>query len=151
MAVERSRATVDAGTCLSRRVASLEGPVERRHEEVMEWAEAELGLERAFAEQVHGIAEEEKLAPLYAFFLIDCGVGVRELEEPEPEGDDEAAQQAPPGWVGSERIELDDVVLERRLRASFRRFRSHLASGPSPAAAVAAFLAEADVSAVELR
>lgn len=138
--------------CLIESVAALTGAVaERRHEELMEWAEEELGLDRGYAEQVYALAEEEELEPIYALLLIRCGVGVRELEPPEQDGDELASQQTPPEWVETEGVELDDVALERRLRASFRRLRSSLEQSESAAAAVRAFLDEADVGAVRLR
>jgi hypothetical protein len=56
---------------LLRDVVSLTGePHERRHEALMEWAEGDLGLERAYAEQIYALAEEEELEPIYAFQLI---------------------------------------------------------------------------------
>lgn len=138
--------------CLAESVAGLTGAaVERRHEELMEWAGAELDLDRSYAEQVYTIAEEAELIPIYGFLLIRCGVGVLELEAPD-EPDEEVVQQAPPGWVGNdEEVRLDDVDLERRLRSSFRRFRSHIDACATPAEAVAAFLAEPDVGPADLR
>ncbi|HSJ07005.1 MAG TPA: hypothetical protein VK936_09890 [Longimicrobiales bacterium] len=145
-------ASAVARRCLEDGVAVLTGEaVERRHEALMEWAEADLGLEREYAEQVYALAGEEELEPIYAFLLVRCGIGVRELEEPAQDGEDEAAQKTPPGWVKPDSVELDDIVLERRLRASFRRLRGHLTSSPSAGAAVAAFLAEPDVDAIPLR
>jgi hypothetical protein len=139
-----------ARRCLEEKVAGLTGSaLERRHEGLMEWSEADLGLDREYAEQVYALAEEENLLPVYGLILVSCGMGVRELEEPEE--DEEAAQQAPPDWLGTESVELDDVELERRLRATFRRFRSHLEASPDRAAAVQAFLAETDVARVRLR
>ena len=139
--------------CLVRSVASLKGDgIERRHESLMALAEGELGLERAFAEQVYLLSEEEQLEPIYAFQLIRCGVGVRELSEPERDLETfAAAQGAPPDWVGDAVVELSDAVLERRLRNTFRRFRAHLESAETPAAAVESFLAETDVDVVQLR
>lgn len=141
-----------AQDCLRRGIAGIGGEgVERRHEVLMEWAEAELGMERAYAEQVYAIAEEEQLEPIYAFQLVRCGVGVRELTPPEQDHAlEEASQQAPPDWVGDETVELDDVALERRLRSSFRRLRHHLEAGAA-AAGVEAFLAEPDVGPLRLR
>lgn len=144
--------TAPAVDCLGRGAReATEAAAERRHEVLMERAEAE-GLDREFAEKVYLLAEEEELEPVYAFLLVRCGVGVRELEPPEVDPDDDAAaQQAPPGWVGAEQVELDDVVLERRLRATFRRFRAMLASHSTTDAAVQAFVGEADVADLRLR
>jgi hypothetical protein len=136
---------------LLRDVVSLTGePHERRHEALMEWAEGDLGLERAYAEQIYALAEEEELEPIYAFQLIRSGLGVRELEPPEQDMDD-ATQQSPPEWVSEDSVEIDDIELERHLRSSFRRLRSHLDSHATPAEAVATFLAEPDVGSVRLR
>jgi hypothetical protein len=136
---------------LIRDAASLTGePHERRHEALMEWAEHDLGLDRAYAEQIYKLAEEEELEPIVAFQLIRSGLGVRELEAPEQDMDD-ATQQAPPEWVAENAVEMDDIALERRLRASFRRLRSHLDGHASPAQAVTAFLDEPDVGLVRLR
>jgi hypothetical protein len=141
-----------ARRCLEDGVAGLTGEaVERRHEALMEWAESELDLDRAYAEQIHALAGEEELEPIYAFLLVRCGIGVRELEEPAQDGKEEAAQKTPPGWLKRASVELDDIALERRLRASFRRLRGHLASAPNPGAAVTAFLAEPDVDVIPLR
>lgn len=150
----RTTGDSDAGAReqLIRAVASLTGePHERRHEALMEWAETELRLDREYAEQIYALAEEEELEPVYAFHLVRSGLGVRELEEPEQDMDEEAVQQAPPNWVAEESVELEDVVLERRLRASFRRLRSHISNSTSPTDAVAGFLNEPDVGAVRLR
>jgi hypothetical protein len=137
---------------LMRDVGSLTGaPHERRHEELMEWAEADLGLEREYAEQIYALAEEEELEPVYALNLVHSGIGVRELEEPEQDMEEEAVQQAPPDWVAEDAVELDDVALERRLRASFRRLRAHLEESASATEAITAFLREPDVGAIRLR
>jgi hypothetical protein len=132
-------------------VTSLTGaPHERRHEALMEWAESELGLERAYAEEIYALAEEEDLEPVYAFHLVRSGMGVQELEPPEQDMD-ETVQQAPPDWVAEDAVKLEDVVLERRLRASFRRLRSHLEECATPAEAIRGFLGEPDVGPVTLQ
>jgi hypothetical protein len=139
-----------ARDCLRKSIAAIGDGPERRHEFLMEWAENELEMDRAFAEQVYALSEEEQLEPIFAFQLLRCGIGVRELTEPEADHDLEvAAQQAPPGWVEDETIELDDVALERRLRSSFRRLRAHLERGAD--GGVESFLAEPDVGLVKLR
>lgn len=138
---------------LARDVEAVTGaPHERRHDELMEWAEAGLGLDRGYAEQIYALAEEEDLEPIYALHVVSSGVGVRELEKPEQDTDPgAAAQQAPPKWVDEDAVEFDDVALERRLRATFRRLRSHLDAAASPGEAVRAFLQEPDVGLVRLR
>lgn len=139
-----------ARDCLRRAIAGIgDDGVERRHEFLMAWAETELGMDRVYAEQVYAIAEEEQLEPIFAFQLVRCGVGVRELTQPEQDHAlEEASQQAPPDWVVDETVELDDVALERRLRGSFRRLRHHLEQGD---AGLEAFLAEPDVGPLRLR
>jgi len=142
----------EAGRCLAERLAALTGEaVERRHEDLMEWAEAELGLDRGYAENIYALAEEEKLLPVHGLVLVHCGVGVQELEEPEQDADEAAHQAAPPDWVEAEQVEFEDVALERRLRATFRRFRTRLEEAASASEAVAAFLDEPDVGPVQLR
>jgi hypothetical protein len=138
--------------CLLEAVASLTGgAAERRHEALMEWAEHDLALEREYAEQIYALAEEEDLEPVYGFLLVHCGIGVIALESPTPDTDEAASQQAPPEWLGEETVELDDVELERRLRASFRRLRAHLEEAVAPLAAVGSFLAEPDVGVAQMR
>ena len=139
--------------CLTRSIGALkEDGVERRHESVMAFAEGELGLERAYAEQVYMLSEEEQLEPIYAFQLIRCGMGVRDLVKPERDTEVYAAsQEAPPDWVGEAMVEMSDATLERRLRNTFRRFRACLEDAATPVDAVHSFLAEADVDAVQLK
>jgi hypothetical protein len=151
--LEETGGTAEAAAreCLSRGIASLaSATVERRHESLMEWAEGELGLERSYAEQVYAIAEEEQLEPIYAFQLVRCGIGVRELAPPEQDME-ETVQQAPPEWVAEETVELAEVTLERHLRATFRRLRGHLEHTADAGAAVEAFLRETDIGLVPLR
>jgi hypothetical protein len=144
-------AEAEARAQLIRDAASLTGePHERRREALMEWAEHDLGLDRAYTEQIYKLAEEEELEPILAFQLIRSGLGVRELEAPEQDMD-EATQQSPPEWVAEDAVELDDIALERGLRATFRRLRSHMDDHASPAAAVTAFLDEPDIGLVRLR
>lgn len=138
---------------LTERVMTLgdAGGFERRHEPLMEWAETELGLERGHAERVYSLAEEEDLEPALALEVVRSGIGVRELEPPGDAAEDDAMQQVPPGWAVEDTVELDDVVMERHLRASFRRLRSHLDASDSPVAAVRRYLADPDVGRVRLR
>ena len=79
--------------------------VERRHETVMEWATGELGVERATAEKIYAVAEEERLAPVYAFELVQQGVGVRELESTTEAPAEASMQQDPPGCVVPEGVQ----------------------------------------------
>lgn len=125
--------------------------VERRHEVLIEWAERDLALTREYAEEIYALAEEEDLEPLYALHLVGAGIGVRELEAPEQDMDEAASQQAPPEWVAEDTVELDDVALERRLRATFRRFRAHVEETGDAEAAARRFLADPDVGPERLR
>jgi hypothetical protein len=141
-----------AGDCLEEAVrARSANGVERRHEALMESAVTELGLDRADAEQIYALAEEEQLEPIFAFQLIRCGVGVRELERPSQDAAESAAQEAPPGWVKTQAVALNDIVFERRLRLSFRRFRGLLEASGDPVAAARAFMAEPDVGPLDER
>jgi hypothetical protein len=138
--------------CLAQRIASLTGDasMERRHEALMEWSVSELNIQREYAEQVYALAEEENVEPVHALLLVHCGVGVQELEAPEQDSEEAAHQAAPPEWVETEQVEFADVALERRLRSTFRRWRTKLEESGSAAAAVAALLAEPDVGAVDM-
>lgn len=143
---------LEAARCLHERLGALTGgAAERRHEQLMEWSESELELDRGYAEQIYRLAEEEQLEPVHALLLVHCGVGVLELDPPERDDDEEAVQQVPPEWIGRARVSLDDVVLERRLRSTFRRFRGQLQNCADAQAAAAAYLAEPDVGPVLLQ
>ena len=132
--------------CLERAVRErCAAGVERRHEALIETAVAELGLEWAQAEQIYALAEEEQLEPIFAFQLVRCGVGVRELERPAQDASPSAAQETPPGWVAAQALAREEIVLERRLRLSFRRFRGLLEAHGDAVAAARAFMAEPDV------
>jgi hypothetical protein len=137
--------------CLTQRFSALTGDVvERRHEELMEWADTELDISREYAEQVYALAEEERLLPVHALIFVHCGIGVQELEQPEQDADEAAHQAEPPDWVETKQVEFADVVLERRLRATLRRFRSQLEQAGDVDAAVREFLGADDVGPVDL-
>lgn len=131
---------------LRRALAALDarGGPERRHETLMERAESQ-GLERRSAEEVYLLAEEEGLEPELGLLLAASGVGVRELEpiERDPSGD--GLQQQPPDWVTEGEVPRSEAQRERRLRVSFRRFRSHYESSGSAAEALERFAGEPDV------
>lgn len=124
--------------------------VERRHDVVMERAVADLGLERGLAERIYALAEEERLDPVYAFALVRCRLGVRDLQASQPAGEGEAAQQDPPSWLGMPEVELGEIDLERRLRLSFRRLRTLVETVGDPSAAARAFADEPDVGPLRL-
>ncbi|CAN5782628.1 hypothetical protein BH23GEM9_BH23GEM9_28420 [soil metagenome] len=149
---ERDSEVEAARQCVRDSVAGLSAEgVERRHEWLMEWAETEIGLERDYAEQVYALAEECELEPVYGFLLVRCNVGVRELEAPDQDADELASQQAPPEWLEGDTVELEDVAMERRLRTTFRRLRTHLSESSAAAAGIDAFLSEPDIGIVLLR
>jgi hypothetical protein len=132
--------------CLERAVSQLsDDGAERRHDVLMRLATDDLGLERDTAEQIYALSLEEKLEPVYAFELVRCGVGVRDLEPVEQDEDDAAAQQSPPAWVEERGVELEDADIERRLRLSFRRFRTLLETSVDAVAAAQAFVAAPDI------
>ena len=137
--------------CLERAVVErvAEG-VERRHEALLEWATVELGMERGAAEQVYALAEEERLEPVYAFQLVRCGRGVRNLLPTTAASAEASTQQEPPAWVVPEGLQLSDIERERRLRQSFRRFRGLLESTDDPVLAARAYVAEPDVGPIEI-
>ncbi|MEO5510657.1 MAG: hypothetical protein ABIV28_00690 [Longimicrobiales bacterium] len=138
------RNTALAGQALRDRAQAIEAAgIHRRHEELLETAGSD-GIDAAFAEQIHDLAEEEGLAPAYALALVASGIGVEELVEPES-GDDESLQQSPPDWVVSAETNPAAITRERRLRMSIRRLRGHLEREGSAVRAVEGFLAEPDV------
>ena len=62
-----------ASRCLIDGIAALPAAViERRHEQLMEWAMTDGRLDRAFVERAVVLAEEESLEPVYALLLIRC-------------------------------------------------------------------------------
>jgi hypothetical protein len=132
-------------SCLEQAVSQLsDDGTERRHDALMQLA-TDLGLERGTAEQIYALSLEEKLEPVYAFELVRCGVGVQDLEPVEQDEDDAAAQQSPPAWVEERGVELEDADIERRLRLSFRRFRTLLETSVDAVAAAQAFVAAPDI------
>ena len=134
----------------------LGGAGELRRDRIVEGAE-DRGLDRPTAEQAYDIAREERLQPAYALALVLEGVSIRPLESPAP--DVETSEPNEPEWVDAPPApELAER--ERRLRQTFRRFRSHLAdagsgapdesAGPGVAgAAVAALADEPDLEGYE--
>ncbi len=142
---ERAR---DRGVeCLKGRALRIEAEAAflRRHEEIVEWAGAELGVERAFAERIYEIAIEEGVEPAFAFELVRCGVGI--VEASGGEADAPSLQTTPPAWV-SERPDPDEAPREWRLRTSVRRLAALLNDGRAPAEALREFAASPDIDAV---
>ncbi len=129
--------------CLEERARLIaeEAVALRRHEELLEWAVDEIGLDRAFAERVYDVAREEGIEPAYVFELVNCGVGV----EPGSTADDAPSlQPAPPRWI-EQAPPPDEAARERRLRTSARRLKSLMESCAGPAAALRSFAEAPDV------
>ncbi|HSJ14758.1 MAG TPA: hypothetical protein VK939_10085 [Longimicrobiales bacterium] len=141
----------DGGTAIGRllaRARELDDALEpeRRHEVLMERAEARDGMERAEAEAVYALAEEEGLEPELALLLAGSGVGVIELEQPDSDPERLGRQQAPPDWVAEADVPAGEALRERRLRLSFRRLRSLLEETGSASEAVHRLAHEPDVA-----
>jgi hypothetical protein len=130
---------------LLKRVAELdlEGGPERRHETLMERAE-DWGVPRVEAEAVYALAEEEGLDPELGLLVRAAGLGVMEFE-PDVDELESGLQLPPPEWVAGTDLAPEEARRERRLRLSFRRLRTMLASSSSAAEAADRFLHEPDV------
>jgi len=120
------------------------GEPERRHETLMDRAQS-WGMERRDAEAIYALALEEGLEPELGLLLAGSGVGVRELERIERDPSGDGLQQQPPEWVAEGEVPQAEAQRERRLRVSFRRFRSLREEAGSAADAVERFAAEPDV------
>lgn len=122
-------------------VESFGGKDEHRRELLVEHAE-DRGVDRTTAEQAYDIAREERLDPAYGLALVLEGISVRPLASPRPDVD--TSEPNEPEWVDAPpRAELAER--ERRLRQTFRRFRSHLDEGDGAASAARAFVREPDL------
>ena len=130
--------------CLKRRARQIEAEaaVLRRHDELIEWAVEELGLERRFAETVYEVARQESVDPAIAFELIRCNVGVR--DDAAKSGAAPSLQSTPPDWIAAA-PPPDEAHREWRLRTSVRRLRSLLETAASPGDALIAFANASDV------
>lgn len=122
-------------------VRALGGVDEHRRDELVEAAE-ERGLERPDAEQAYDIAQEEGLEPAYGIALVLEGVSVRPLPAPRP--DVQTSEPNEPEWVDTP-PDAAQAERERRLRQTFRRFRSTLGDEGAPDAALARFRDEPDL------
>lgn len=143
---EQKATGAEAKRWLRARVTGIEltGGLERRHETLMERAE-DWGVPRVEAEEIYALAEEEGLNPELGLLLLASRLGVTELEPVAVDPVEAGQQQAPPEWVAAADLAPGEAQRERRLRLSFRRLRSLLASSSSAAEAVERFLAEPDV------
>lgn len=113
---------------------------EKRRETLIERAEAR-GVERADAERAYDVALEEGLSPIYALALVGQGISVRNFGGGTAA---EATEAIEPEWIDTP-PSAKDAGLERRLRETFRRFRSFLDREGSPQEAVSAFAREPDL------
>lgn len=125
----------------ARRIAA-EAASLRRHEELLDWAVRELGLERSFAERIYEIAGEEDVEAAYVFELVRCGVGIR--YDVAADSAAPSLQTSPPDWI-AQSPQPDEARREWRLRLGTRRLRALLDSEPTPAAALHAFAIAPDV------
>lgn len=122
-------------------VQAIGGADEERREPLLERAE-DRGLDRALAEQVYDISREEKLLPAYGLALVLHRISVLPFDSASTRVD--TSEPNEPEWVDAP-PEPKQAELERRLRQTFRRLRSHLDDEDDPAAAVDAFAREPDV------
>lgn len=130
--------------CLEDRARQIaaEAALLRRHEELLSWAVEELGLERAFAEMVYEIAQEEEVEPAYAFEFVRCRVGIG--GEAKGSADAPSLQSTPPDWLEAS-PSPDEALREWRLRTSIRRLRTLLREQDTPAEALRAFAVAPDL------
>ena len=147
--IHESLDTHDAGVA-ARRLSCLRDSVftapagerPRRREELVELAVGKLSVARQSAEEIYDIAAEEGLEPAVAFELVRCGIAVCRFDG---EVDDApVVDTGNPQWLG-DTPPPPEAVLERRLRATFRRMRGLLEKTESADAAFDAFVREPDV------
>src|SRR6185437_3107144 len=105
---------------------------------------------RATLERAYDLALEAGLDPGLALELVGCGVCVVELES-EPTVAEEAHSSNPPDWVAPPTGPTDVMVLERRLRLTFRRLRTLLEREDDLQRAIEVFASEPDVQAYDFR
>ena len=105
---------------------------------------------RSVLERAYDLAREAGLDPALALELVGCGVSVVELD-PDPTVAEQAHSSIPPDWVESPPGDTDVVILERRLRLTFRRLRTLLEREDDLKGAIEAFACEPDVQAYDFR
>jgi hypothetical protein len=133
---------------ITRLLGSAEAPCARekqRRGSLVARAEAH-GVSRPLAERVYDLAQEEHLPPAYGIAVVAAGISVRPLEGDRV--DVAEANSGEPDWVDTP-PPPDDARVERRLRQTFRRMRSHLAEDRTPAEALSGFGGEADLEAFD--
>lgn len=114
----------------------------RRRDELIDLAVERLGMSHTAAQDVYDIAIDERLDPAYAFELVRCGVAVVRHEA--PDDDAPVVDTGNPQWLG-DTPPPPEAVLERMLRATFRRLRGLIETHGDNDAALAAFVREPDV------
>lgn len=125
-------------------IGAEEPGTRERKSDLMDEAE-EAAMPEQLAEMLYDVAREEGIDPGLGFDLVRSGLGVA----PPPEGVSNAAQ-APvsdpylPEWFFQPSTP-DELLRERMLRVSFRRFRSLLEQHPEVEDAFRAFADEPDV------
>jgi hypothetical protein len=133
--------------CLRERARLLEHvpELERRREHLLEGVAQRSGVRTTVLGTAYDLAMEEGLDPVLALEVIGCGVGVLDLPAPEPVEDMHSS--APPAWVAPPLEPPDELVLERRMRLTFRRMRGCLERGRDLQVAILSFCAAPDVGA----
>jgi hypothetical protein len=118
---------------------------EQRRDSLVARAEAH-GVSRPLAERVYDLAQEEHLPPAYGIAVAAAGISVRPLEANRVDVAETESRE--PDWVDAP-PPADAALVERRLRQTFRRMRSHLAEDRTPAEALSAFGGEPDLEAFD--
>ncbi len=96
-----------------------------RHMELITEVQSRSQVPLTVLERAYDIAQETGLEPALALEMVGCGVCVVELEEPLAVAD-ETHSSNPPDWVTPPLEPNDVLILERRLRLTFRRLRTLL-------------------------
>ena len=136
-------------TCLRARLLALP-ELSERHADMVAGVERRTHVPRAVLERAYDLARESGLDPALALELVGCGVSVVELD-PEPTVAEEAHSSNPPDWVAPPPGTTDVLILERRLRLTFRRLRTLLEREDDLKRAIEAFACEPDVQAYDFR
>jgi hypothetical protein len=115
----------------------------RRRAELIERAVRDNSMDRDLAEYIYDVAHDENVEPAFAFELVFAGLAVCESEAAAPDAEETLVAGAPE-WVETPPLPAADARRERRLRASFRRFR-HLLESTDPITAASAYIEYPDV------
>ena len=136
-------------SCLRSRLRALP-ELSERHADMVAGVEKRTHVPRATLERAYDLAREAGLDPALALELVGCGVSVVELDT-EPTVAEEAHSSNAPDWVAPPSAPTDVLVLERRLRLTFRRLRTLLEREDDLTRAIEAFACEPDVQAYDFR